>query len=60
MLPAVLMLPIFFPGTCFTSAPPRSVFEVAFTRCCAARTPVRAQRATTAAHKIIVTVRVFM
>ena len=36
MLPRVVTLPILRPGTCFTSAPPRSVFECAFTRCCAA------------------------
>jgi len=41
-LPRVVTLPIFPPGTCFTSAPPRSVFELAFTRCCAARAPVSA------------------
>ena len=28
-LPRVVMLPILRPGTCFTSTPPRSVFELA-------------------------------
>ena len=57
MLPAVLMLPIFFPGTCFTSAPPRSVFEFGFARWWAAIDTHKAQPATIALDTIIVAIR---
>ena len=49
MLPRVVTLPILRPGTCFTSAPPRSVLECWLTRCCAAGT-VSAPSATIATH----------